>query len=134
MPAYPLAPATAAFTTAMSLHKHTAPAHVYAKAPSNLVEEAGARARVAGRAVGADLEEDRVEVAVEANLEHLHGVTGGGALLPQAPSARAEPRPAGLPHPGPGLFVHIGDHQHLAGRGVLRHRRHQAPGKVRGEL
>src|SRR5690242_9538046 len=41
-----------------------------------------------------------------------------------------EPGAPGLTCLPPGLFVHVSQHQHLAGIGVLHHRRHEAFRKI----
>src|SRR5579859_7956122 len=108
------------------LHKHAA-----GPAPfSCRREEAAAGARVAGRSLRPDPEQDGVGIAVEAPLDHVQVAARGGAFLPEPPAAGVEPGPPGLHGPAPGLLVHVGHHQHLGGVGVLDHRRHQAPGEV----
>src|SRR5713226_4005110 len=95
--------------------------------------EAGTRLRGPGGTRGTgglDAKEHGVGVAVEPGFDHLHAVAGGGSLLPQAAGARMEPGLAGLPRLGPGLLVHVSEHQHLAGGSVLDHSRHQALGEV----
>src|SRR5215218_9454603 len=84
------------------------------------VVEAGALARVAGRARGLDEGEQRVAVAVHAQgLERLR-VARGGALVPEL-VARAAPEVhlAGLARPAQGLGVHVRQRQHLTGAPVL---------------
>src|SRR5207237_6605479 len=76
---------------------------------------------------------ERGEVSVPPDLLHLHLVPRRGALLPEPAGPRVKPGPAGLPRAGPRFLVEVGDHQHLAGRGVLDHGRHQPPGEVRGQ-
>src|SRR5712692_6225161 len=94
------------------------------------VEEARLRPGVTRGTGGLDAKEHGVGVAVEPGFDHLHAVAGGGSLLPQAAGARMEPGLAGVPRLGPGLLVHVGEHQHLAGGSVLDHSRHQALGEV----
>ena len=88
-------------------------------------EEAALVALVAGDAADLlDLEQDRVGVAVDEDLAHVLQMAGGLALHPELAARRAPVGgAAGLERVPPGLAVHVGDHQDLAGRGVLRDRR-----------
>jgi hypothetical protein len=87
-------------------------------------EEARRRAGVAGRAVGPRRHQDRVAIAVEADLDHAQHMTRGLALLPQrAARARPEVDVAGGVGQGPGLGVHPRQHEHGAAVGVGHDRR-----------
>src|SRR5437773_546177 len=90
------------------------------------VEEARLRACVARRPRGPHLQQDCVQVAIQPNVDDLHSIAGRRALLPQATRARMEPGAPRLLRFGPGLFVHVAEHQHQACFGVLDHGRHQA--------
>src|SRR5215211_4523694 len=93
------------------------------------VVEAGALARVAGRPGGLDEHEDRVLVAVEADLLDALDVARRGALVPQLLArARPEPRLAGLARAPERLVVHVGEREDLAGAGVLDDARKQLHG------
>src|SRR4029078_9715305 len=65
-----------------------------------------------------DLQPERVLVSVDAHLHHALGVAALLALAPQL-AARARPvmRFARLDGAGESLGVHVGEHEHLAGRG-----------------
>src|SRR4051794_21671946 len=81
-----------------------------------LAVEAGALAGVAGRPLLVDEDQQRVAVAVQADVADPLAVPGGLALHPVlAPAAR----PVGGPARGQGaaqrLVVHPGDHEHLTG-------------------
>src|SRR5262245_51912332 len=84
--------------------------------------KAGATAGVAGaRPALLDLDPDRVLIAVDPHLGDALRVAGTLTLLPE-PSARARivPGLAGLDGTVQSLGVHMGDHKHVAGRGVGR--------------
>src|SRR5688572_207933 len=84
------------------------------------VVEAGARAGVAGGPRGLDEGEDRVLVAVEADLLQTLHVAGRLALVPQLlPRARPEPHLAGRARALERLVVHVCEGEHLAGARVL---------------
>src|SRR3990172_9574910 len=82
--------------------------------------EAGSAPGVAGGldARRLDLQPDRILVAVGAHLDDALRVP---ALLALAPEAAARPRPimrlARLDGAGKRLFIHVGEHQYLAGPG-----------------
>ena len=80
-----------------------------------LGREARERAGVTGRPRRADAHEQRVAVAVVAQLDDGERVAGGLALAPE-PLARAapEPRLPRLARQPLGLVVHPGEHQHAA--------------------
>src|SRR5205823_2591181 len=84
------------------------------------------RARVAGGAVRADAQEDRVPVAVVTELDDGETVAGRLALAPE-PATRAapEPRLAALARAPQRLFVHPREHQDAPVPGVLDDRRGQ---------
>ena len=69
----------------------------------------------------------RILVAIDAQFHHLLGQAAGRTLVPQFLAAAAPvdclAEPYGLLQ---GLLVHEGDHQHIAGLVIHRHRRHQA--------
>src|SRR5581483_2274437 len=93
-----------------------------------LAEEAALAARVAGDSARLlDLEQHRVLVAVDAYRAHLLHVARFLALAPE-PAARARPvvRLAGGDGLRERLAAHPREGQHLARRGVLRDRGHQA--------
>ena len=98
-------------------------------AASTVRVEAGAVAGVAGGALLVDLDQQRVAVAVEADLLDLLPVAGGLALDPVL-LARAAPerRPAGGQRAVQRLVVHPAEHQHLAGVVLLHDRGHQPVG------
>src|SRR6478672_276072 len=74
--------------------------------------EAGLGARVARRAVRSHAIEERVSVAVVANLLDGHRVPRGGALVPELPAGAApEPGLAALPRPAQRLVVRVREHQ-----------------------
>src|SRR5207253_5761474 len=132
MPAYPLAPATAAFTLPLTcINIQDSRMFMRGSRLPHLVEEARAGAGVAGRAVRAHPQQHGVEVAVQAELEHLHEIARRGPLLPEPPRSGVKPGPAGLPGPLPRLRVHVREHEHFAGRIVLDHRGHKALREVR---
>src|SRR5688572_23613628 len=84
------------------------------------VVEARARPGVAGRARRLDQRENRVLVAVEAELLQALDVARGGALVPQLLArARPEPHLARLARALERLVVHVREREHLAGAGVL---------------
>src|SRR3712207_8864366 len=81
-----------------------------------LAVEAGPLAGVAGRALLVDEEQQRVAVAVQADVADPLAVPGG---LPLHPVLAPAARPVGGPAAGQGaaqrLVVHPGDHEHLTG-------------------
>src|SRR3954451_23748994 len=82
--------------------------------------EARLRAGVARGAVRADAQQDRVAVAVLAQLLYRHRVPGRLALVPVlAARAAPEPRLARLARAAQSFVVHPGEHQDVAARGVL---------------
>src|SRR5205085_6737681 len=91
------------------------------------VEEAGLRPRVTRGTRRIDAHQHRILIAVE-----LHGldplrVAAGLALHPELIAAAApEGRLASRERLVERLAVHPGEHQHLAGGGILHDRRHQA--------
>ena len=88
--------------------------------------EAALRARVAGGAGGPDAEQDRVAVAVVADLLDRERVPRRLALVPVLlPRAAPEPRLAALARAAQRLLVHPGQHQHAPGLGVLHDRGRQ---------
>src|SRR5712691_4229884 len=89
------------------------------------VEEARLGPGVAGRPGGLHAQQHRVRVAIEPSFDHLHQVSRRASFLPQASSERMHPNAPGLASLGPRLFVHVPEHQHLAGVHVLDHRRHE---------
>src|SRR5262245_39406356 len=90
-------------------------------------EEAAPIALVAGGARLLDLHEHAVAVAVDVDLLHVLHVTRALSLDPELVPRRAPVRGAtGPERVMPGLRVHVGDHQDLAGAGVLRDRRDEA--------
>ncbi len=98
------------------------------------VVEAGALARVAGRAGGLDEREQRVAVAVDAQRADLLDVAGRRALVPQLVAGAApQMQLAGLAGPVDGLGVGVGEHQDLAAGPVLDHDGYQ-PALVEGDL
>src|SRR5690349_9237389 len=65
-----------------------------------------------GAAALVDFEEHRVGIAVDANLLHLLGMTGGFALEPELVARRAPvTRAAGGEGFLPGLPIHVGNHE-----------------------
>src|ERR671915_1045401 len=89
--------------------------------------EAGALAGVAGRALLVDEHQQRVAVAVQADVADPLAVPGGLALHPVlAPAARPVGGPPGGEGAAQGLVVHPAQHQRLAGAVLLHDRRHQA--------
>src|SRR5207253_8758543 len=88
--------------------------------------ETGDRVRVADRAVRHDAQEDRVAVAVVAELDDDEVVPGRLALAPEpAPGAAPEPRVAALARAPLRLLVHPREHQDAPVPGVLDDRRSQ---------
>ena len=78
---------------------------------------------VAGGAGRVDAEEDRVAVAVVADLDDRHRVPRRRSLVPVLLARAApEPRLARLAGPAKRLLVHPGEHQHAAARRVLHDR------------
>src|ERR687886_3019849 len=87
-----------------------------------LAVEAGALAGVAGRALLVDEDQQRVAVAVQADVAHPLAVPGGLPLHPVlAPAARPVGGPAGGQGAAQRLVVHPRDHEHLAGVVLLDH-------------
>src|SRR6185503_12906848 len=86
--------------------------------------EARRRARVTGRPRRRHPEQDRVAVAIVAQLLHCERVAGRLALPPQ-PTTRAAPEPGlvRLAREPLGFLVHPGEHQHASRRTVLHDRR-----------
>src|ERR671921_1078400 len=81
-----------------------------------LAVEAGALAGVAGRPLLVDEDQQRVAVAVQADVADPLAVPGGLALHPVlAPAARPVGGPAGGEGAVQRLVVHPGDHEHLTG-------------------
>src|SRR2546429_1636219 len=102
------------------VHEYTVVVHNHASVEP--VEKARLRARVARRTSRVHAQQDRVQVAVEADLHDLHRVTRGRALLPQAALAGEKPCAPRLPRFVPRFLVHVSEHQHPARVRVLRNR------------
>src|SRR5215217_7582177 len=95
------------------------------------VVEARALAGVAGRASRLHERQDRVVIAVEAELLQLLDVPGGLALVPQLLArARPEPHLARRPRALERLVVHVREREHLAGPGVLDYAGKQVHGGI----
>src|SRR3954454_1225672 len=90
-------------------------------------EEAGALAGVAGGGRPLDQSEQRVRIAVPAQLAHALDVARRLPLVPElVPRAAPEPGLAGLARASESLLVHVGNRQDLARVPVLDHTREQA--------
>src|SRR4029079_19190676 len=134
--AHGLLPATAARPAAARPSTTTGAKPVRLRAASatgdQAVVEAGAGARVAGRTLLVDLDQERVAVAVEPDLLDPLPVARG---LPLHPVLTARPAPERRPPGGQRavqrLVVHPAQHQHLAGVVLLHHGRDQAGGVAR---
>src|SRR5262245_53416310 len=96
-------------------------------------EEAAAVAEMArSAAVLSDFEHDGVAIAIDQDLDDLLVVARLFALSPQARAAPAVvARAPGPERFLPRLLVHEREHQHFAGRGVLRDRGDQPLAEVR---
>src|SRR4051812_2791425 len=94
----------------------------------DLAKKAGLVTFVAGRAADLfDFQKHGVGIAIDVDLADVLHVAAFLAFAPQ-PSASAAKihRPAARERLIPGLAVHVGDHEHLAGYGVLGNGRDQA--------
>lgn len=82
--------------------------------------EAGARSGVAGRTCGIHEREQRVLVAIVAQIDQLLRVARLFALVPEL-VARTRPEPGGLLFEGSAdsLFIHPGHHEHLVSVRIL---------------
>ena len=90
---------------------------------------------MADRAGRPDAQQDRVAVAVVADLVDGERVAGRLALVPELLARAApEPRLAGLARAAQRLLVHPGEHQHAAVVGVLDDRRASDPDRPSGLL
>ena len=101
----------------------------HSRSPAERPVEARPLLRVA-RAVPVLVDEDdeRVAVAVEADLPDVLPVAGRLALAPELlPAPAPEPRPAGRQRPPQRRLVHVRHHQHVAAGRVLDDRHDQAP-------
>lgn len=77
-------------------------------------EEAAARAGVAGRALGGNEREQRIGIAIVAQLDELLGVSAGGALMPQfLATARPKHRLAAFERERKRFFAHPRHHEHF---------------------
>ena len=89
---------------------------------------------MAGGAGRLDQRDERVAVAVVAELAQPLEVAGGRALVPDLLAAAAvEVHLPRLQGQAQRLLVHVGEGQHLAGAGVLHHARDQ-PALVEAHL
>src|SRR5438045_1490032 len=100
------------------VHEYTVVVHNHASVES--VEKARLRACVARRTSRVYAQQDRVQVAVEADLHDLHRVAPGPALRPQAALSGETPCAPCLPRFVPRFLVHVSEHQHPARVRVLR--------------
>jgi len=92
-----------------------------------VIAEAGSGAFVAHRAQRAGCDQQGIPVAVRADLIQLQEVARGFALLPQSLLAAAEEHNMTARHCfAQGRAIHITNHQHSPGIGVLNNRRQQA--------
>ena len=83
-------------------------------------KEARPLARVTRGSRGMHSKQHGIRIAIEPDLADLHRVPAGLALFPQAlPGAAEEGGAAGATRRLPGLAVHVRNHEHLAGPGVL---------------
>ena len=65
------------------------------------------------------LQENRILIAIDPHFRDIQRIAAAFAFLPKFFSRAApEPGRTGSDCAGEGLFVHIGEHQDLAGRGV----------------
>ena len=83
------------------------------------VAEAGLRAQMAGRAVLAHLDEQRVAVTVRGDGDDMLEVAARLALRPELPAGAGVKAGQALLHrQAQALLVHVSDHQHAPGLGV----------------
>ena len=94
-----------------------------------LAEEAGAVTLVTGGAFLVDLDENGVGIAIIEELAHFLGVSGGFAFHPHLVTGTAEePGLAGGEGLGEGFLIHVGNHEYVAGGGILHDGGEQAMG------
>ena len=94
-----------------------------------VTEETGMMTGMAGGSLLVHDEQERIAIAVDAHLPDTLHVAALLAFAPQATSGPAPiPRIARRDRPGQCLLIHIGQHEHLPGGGILGHDRHQAFG------
>ena len=92
---------------------------------------AGISAGVAHRAMRRGLNEQRIVVAIHLDADYIEVVTAGFALCPQALAAAAvKAHAAGFLGLFKGFGIHVAQHEHLAGGGVLNDGGHQAAALV----
>ena len=82
---------------------------------------------MAGRAVGLDLQQYCIAVAVHPGFLEIKVIAGELSLVPKVfPAAAVEPNLRAFHSPLQRAGVHVTQHQHLAGIDVLGNGRHQA--------
>lgn len=90
-------------------------------------EEAGGMIRMAGRAIGNDLHDEGIRIAVHEDLLYMLEVGRFFSFMPELLSASGEePGLACLDGFLEGFLIHIGHHEDLAASGVLHNDRHKA--------
>ncbi len=86
---------------------------------------------MAGRTVRSGAHQQRVSIAVGSQLDELQPVPARLTLGPElVPATAVERHPAGGAGALDGLPVHVAQHEHPAGAGVLYHRGHEAAFRI----